>query len=59
MSLLSVSDDDPKITRTAHAMLVPWGLFACQIGLVQGLGESPSRNVRESMPPRPSCSSFW
>jgi hypothetical protein len=34
---LSPVDDEPKITRTAHAMLVPWGLFARQIGLVQRL----------------------
>ncbi|MFH1186161.1 MAG: hypothetical protein V1755_14150 [Chloroflexota bacterium] len=37
MSLLPVSDDEPKIRRTNHAMLVPWGMFARQIGLVQGL----------------------
>ena len=51
MSLLPVRDDDPKITRTAHAMLVPWGLFACQIGLVQGLEEIPiSQRTREYAP---------
>lgn len=29
--------DQLTVTRTAHAMLVPWGLFARQIGLVQAL----------------------
>jgi hypothetical protein len=41
MSLLHSGDGDPKITRTAHAMLVPWGLFARHIGLIQGLEEIP------------------
>jgi len=31
------SGDDPEITRTAHAMLIPWGVFARQVGLVQAL----------------------
>lgn len=35
------AQDAPRITRTAHAMLVPWGLFARQIGLVQALEQLP------------------
>lgn len=31
----------PKVTRTAHAMLVPWGLYARQISLVQHLEQVP------------------
>ena len=51
MSLLPTSDNDPKITRTAHAMLVPWGLFAHHIGLLQGLGEIPiPQRPREHTP---------
>jgi len=38
---LSPVNDEPKITRTAHAMLVPWGLFARQIGLIRRLQEVP------------------
>lgn len=38
---LSPGNDEPKIIRTAHAMLVPWGLFARQIGLVQRLEKVP------------------
>jgi hypothetical protein len=38
MTVLPVGNE-PKITRTAHAMLVPWGLFARQIGLVRRLEE--------------------
>lgn len=41
MSQLQGDDGDPKITRTAHAMLVPWGRFARHIGLIQGLEEIP------------------
>ena len=38
---LSPVNDEPKITRTAHAMLVPWGLFGRQIGLIRRLHEVP------------------
>jgi hypothetical protein len=33
--------DTPRVVRTAHAMLVPWGLFARQIGLVERLEQVP------------------
>jgi len=50
MSLLPTGDD-PKVTRTAHAMLVPWGLFARHIGLVQGLEGIPiPQRTREHTP---------
>jgi hypothetical protein len=50
MSLLP-TDDDPKVRRTAHAMLVPWGLFARHIGLVQGLEGIPiPQRTREHTP---------
>jgi hypothetical protein len=35
------AQDTPRITRTAHAMLVPWGFFARQMGLVQALERVP------------------
>jgi hypothetical protein len=41
MSLPQSGESDPKITRTAHAMLVPWGLFARHMGLIQGLEGIP------------------
>jgi hypothetical protein len=41
MSLLQSGNDDRKIRRTAHAMLVPWGMFARHIGLIQGLEGIP------------------
>jgi hypothetical protein len=41
MSLPQSGNGDPKITRTAHAMLVPWGLFARHIGLIQELEGIP------------------
>ena len=51
MSLPPVSDEEPKITRTAHAMLVPWGVFARRIGLVQGLEAVPiPQRMREHTP---------
>jgi len=51
MSQRQNSGDDPKVTRTAHAMLVPWGLFARHIGLIQGLDEIPiPQRKREHTP---------
>lgn len=42
MSLLpEIVQEQPTVTRTAHAMLMPWGLFARQIGLVQALEKVP------------------
>jgi len=51
MSLPQSGDGNPKVTRTAHAMLVPWGLFARHIGLIQGLeGISIPQRTREHTP---------
>ena len=51
MSLPPSCDDEPKITRTAHAMLIPWGLFARDIGLVQAMKRVPiSQRQREHAP---------
>lgn len=42
MSLLpEIVQDQPTITRTTHAMLVLWGVFAQQIGLVKALEKVP------------------
>ena len=41
MSLPNTTDGDLAIKRTVHAMLVPWGLFARRIGLVEALEEVP------------------
>ena len=41
----------PVVTRTAHAMLVPWGRFAHHIGLVQALAQVPvPQRAREHTP---------
>ena len=51
MSLPQSGESDPKITRTAHAMLVPWGLFARHIGLIQGLeGIAIPQRTRDHTP---------
>ena len=52
MSLQSPSTDGaPRVTRTAHAMLVPWGLFARQIGLIRRLEQvSIPQRKREHAP---------
>lgn len=51
MSLPDTTACEPKVARTAHAMLVPWGLFARRIGLVQALEQVPvSQRTREHTP---------
>jgi hypothetical protein len=51
MSLLPGNEYEPNVTRTAHAMLVPWGVFARQIGLVAGLEQVPiPQRTREHAP---------
>ena len=51
MNLPYTAANEPKVARTAHAMLVPWGLFARQIGLVQALEQVPvSQRTRVHTP---------
>ena len=50
--------DEPKITRTAHAMLVPWGLFARQIGLVQRLEKVPINQRKRDYEPQTKLIEF-
>jgi hypothetical protein len=51
MSLPDTITCEPKVARTAHAMLVPWGLFARRIGLVQALEQVPiSQRTRTHSP---------
>ena len=51
MSLPDTTTCEPKVTRTAHAVLVPWGLFARRIGLAQALEQVPiSQRVRNHTP---------
>jgi hypothetical protein len=51
MSLPYTETDEPKVARTAHAMLVPWGMFARRIGLVQALEQVPvSQRTRVHTP---------
>jgi hypothetical protein len=55
---LSPINDEPKVTRTAHAMLVPWGLFSCQIGLVQGLRKVPIVQRKRAYEPQTKLIEF-
>lgn len=55
---LSPVNDEPKITRTTHAMLVPWGLYARQIGLVQGLEEVPIAQRKRDYAPQTKLIEF-
>jgi hypothetical protein len=55
---LSPVNNEPKITRTAHAMLVPWGLFARQIGLVQRLEEVPIAQRKRDYEPQTKLIEF-
>lgn len=46
-----VAPNTSKVTRTAHVMLVPWGLFARRVGLVQRLQQvSIPQRTREHTP---------
>jgi hypothetical protein len=55
---LSPDNDEPKITRTTHAMLVPWGLYARQIGLVQRLGKVPIAQRKRDYAPQTKLIEF-
>jgi len=41
MNLQPFTTHEPPVQRTTHAMLVPWGLFAQHIGLIEELGKVP------------------
>lgn len=51
-------DDEPKIMRTAHAMLVPWGIFARRIGLVQRLEKVPIAQRKRDYEPQTKLIEF-
>jgi len=51
MSLQPFTSHEPEARRTAHAMLVPWGLFAQEIGLIDELTKVPiQQRSHEHMP---------
>ena len=51
MSQQACKTHDPGVKRTTHAMLVPWGLFAQRIGLVDELAQVPiQQRTREHAP---------
>jgi len=54
----SQGNDEPKITRTAHAMLVPWGLYARQISLVQRLETVPIAQRKRDYEPQTKLIEF-
>lgn len=59
MSLLPQSSDGtPRVTRTTHAMLVPWGLFARRIGLVRRLEQVPIRQHKRDHKPQTKLIEF-
>jgi len=55
---LSPVNDEPRITRTAHAMLVPWGLFARQIGLIRRLEGVPIPQRKRDYEPQTKLIEF-
>jgi hypothetical protein len=55
---LSPVNDEPKITRTTHAMLVPWGLYARQIGLVRRLEKVPIAQRKREYEPQTKLLEF-
>jgi hypothetical protein len=55
---LSPVNDEPRITRTTHAMLVPWGLFSRQIGLVQRLEKVPIAQRKRDYEPQTKLIEF-
>ena len=55
---LSPDNDEPRITRTTHAMLVPWGLYARQIGLVQRLEKVPIAQRKRDYAPQTKLIEF-
>jgi hypothetical protein len=49
----------PTEILTSHAMLVPWGLFAQRIGLVEALGEVPIPQRRRRHTPQTKLIEFF
>ncbi len=52
------TQDAPTTTFTSHAMLVPWGLFAQSIGLVQALETIPIPQRRRTYAPQTKVIEF-
>ena len=51
MSLQPSSTQEPGIKQTTHAMLIPWGLFARRIGLIDELEQVPiQQRTRDHAP---------
>jgi len=51
-------NDMPTDVRTGHAMLVPWGIFAQRIGLLDALEEVPSPQQEREHRPRTKLIEF-
>lgn len=51
-------NDDPRITRTAHALLVPLGLFAREIGLLERLEQAPIAQRKRDYEPQTKLIEF-
>ena len=50
--------DTPTEVLTSHAMLVPWGLFAQRIGLIEALGCIPIPQRRREHTPQTKLIEF-
>ena len=55
---LSPVNDEARITRTAHALLVPLGLFAREIGLIERLEKVPIAQRRRDYEPQTKLIEF-
>ena len=59
MSLEPLTTHEPEVMRTTHAMLVPWGLFAQHIGLVNELAKVPIHQRSQEHTPQSKPVEFF
>ena len=58
MSLQPLTTHEPEIRRTTHAMLVPWGLFAQRMGLIDELAKVPIQQRSQEHAPQSKLIEF-
>jgi hypothetical protein len=59
MSLQPFTTHEPEAKRTTHAMLVPWGLFARHIGLIEALAKVPIPQRTQEHAPQSKLIEFF
>jgi len=59
MNLQSFTTDELQAQRTSHAMLVPWGLFAQHIGLIEELAKVPIPQRSQEHTPQSKLLEFF